>query len=126
MTELAFVIVQLSDSRNREADCFPGTVKYPPSTPLGHLKTSVSRTTKHVLTCSDRSQYSALHILDIYFKEDKGMGKNKVSLTQPMSKQCTSCARATLRHLAAGLDWHRGNWAIRVCAHERRQDSRSY
>ena len=34
------------------------------------------------------------------------MGKNKASLIWPMSKQCTSCARATLRHLAAGLDWH--------------------
>lgn len=52
------------------------------------------------------------------------MGKNKVGLTWPMIMQCTSCAKATLRHLAARPGWHRGYWAIRACA--KKQDSRSY
>lgn len=75
ITDLAFAIVQIFDSRNREADCFPGTVKYPHSAPLRHPKPAAIRATKRVLTCSDRSQYSALHILGICLQGRQGNGQ---------------------------------------------------
>lgn len=63
--DLALAIAQISDSRNRGADCFPGTAKHPLGAPSQHPKAAAIRATKHVLTCPGRSQYSAWDILDI-------------------------------------------------------------
>lgn len=123
--DLALAIAQVSDSRNRGADCFPGIAKHPLGAPSQHPKAAAIKTTMHVLTCPDRSQYSAQDIPDVYLQGRQEDCQELGSSTWPMSKQCTPCARATLKHLAAGLDWHWGHEAIRAHACERRQGSRA-
>lgn len=121
--DLALAIAQISDSRNRGADCFPGTAKHPLGAPSQHPKAAAIRATMHVLTCPDRSQYSAQDTLDVYLQGRQEDRQELGRSTWPMSKQCNPCARATLRHLAAGLDWHWSHGAIRARVCERRQGS---
>lgn len=120
---MAVAVVQISNSRNREADCFSGTAKFLlPLYSTQNQKQAEFQGTFYLVPTEANIQHCTLWIFA--FKEVKGMGKNKVGLTWPMSMQCTSRAKATLRHLAARPGWHRGYWAIRACA--KKQDSRSY
>lgn len=120
---MAVAVVQISNSRNREADCFSGTAKFLlPLYSTQNQKQAEFQGTFYLVPTEANIQHCTLWIFA--FKEVKGMGKNKVGLTWPMSMQCTSRAKATLRHLAARPGWHRGYWAIR--AHAKKQDSRSY
>lgn len=94
--DLALAIAQISGSRNRGADCFPGTAEHSLGAPSQHPKAAAIRATRHTLTCPDRNQYTAWHILDEHLQGRREDSQELGSPTRPMRKKCAPRARATL------------------------------